>query len=112
MPAPSEQGSSEHTNIKDESDGFIHRRRKKDGKALDSSEKKKRRKGDKEKKRKRKREDAERPQDASSSKVPDDDPTWRLFYSDRRGDMLNIQFGGLHAGDVPRHHLVNGIFVI
>ncbi|TFK77225.1 hypothetical protein BDN72DRAFT_830394 [Pluteus cervinus] len=28
------------------------------------------------------------------------------FYSDRRGDPLNIQYDGLHAGDVPRYHLV------
>ena len=31
----------------------------------------------------------------------------RLFYSDRRGDSLNIQYGGLHTGDVPRYHVVN-----
>lgn len=31
----------------------------------------------------------------------------RLFYSDRRGDPLNIQYGGLHAGDIPRYHVVN-----
>lgn len=109
MPTPSEQGSGEHTNIKDES---LHRRRKKDEKGLDSSEKKKKRKADKEKKKKRKREDAERPQDASNSKVSHDESTWRLFYSDRRGDMLNVQFGGLHAGDVPRYHPVNGISVV
>ncbi|CAA7259932.1 unnamed protein product [Cyclocybe aegerita] len=28
------------------------------------------------------------------------------FYSDRRGDPLNIQFGGLHAGDIPKYHIV------
>jgi hypothetical protein len=30
-----------------------------------------------------------------------------LFYSDRRGDSLNVRFGGLHAGDVPKHFLVD-----
>ena len=29
-----------------------------------------------------------------------------LFYSDRRGDSLNVRFGGLHAGDIPKHYLV------
>jgi hypothetical protein len=29
-----------------------------------------------------------------------------LFYSDRKGDPLNVRYGGLHAGDVPKHHLV------
>ncbi|KAJ3515279.1 hypothetical protein NLJ89_g1854 [Agrocybe chaxingu] len=28
------------------------------------------------------------------------------FYSDRRGDPLNIQFGSLHAGDIPKYHIV------
>ncbi len=31
----------------------------------------------------------------------------RLFYSDRRGDPLNVQYGGLHTGDIPRYHFVN-----
>jgi hypothetical protein len=31
-----------------------------------------------------------------------------LFYSDRKGDPMNIQYGGLHAGDVPKHWLVGG----
>ena len=29
-----------------------------------------------------------------------------LFYSDRKGDQLNLTYGGLHAGDVPRYNLV------
>ncbi|TFK36838.1 NRDE-2, necessary for RNA interference-domain-containing protein [Crucibulum laeve] len=32
----------------------------------------------------------------------------RFFYSDRRGDHLNIQYGGLHSGDVPKYRLVDG----
>ncbi|KAJ6621607.1 NRDE-2, necessary for RNA interference-domain-containing protein [Mycena sp. CBHHK59/15] len=28
----------------------------------------------------------------------------RLFYSDRRGDPLNISFGGLNSRDVPKYH--------
>ncbi|KAL4266607.1 NRDE2 family protein [Pleurotus pulmonarius] len=30
----------------------------------------------------------------------------RVYYSDPKGDPLNVLYGGLHAGDVPRHHLV------
>ncbi|OCH96207.1 DUF1740-domain-containing protein [Obba rivulosa] len=29
-----------------------------------------------------------------------------LFYTDRKADFLNVRYGGLYAGDVPRHHLV------
>lgn len=32
--------------------------------------------------------------------------TRTLYYSDRRGDQLNLTYGGLHAGDVPRYNLV------
>ena len=30
------------------------------------------------------------------------------YYTDRKGDPLNLQYGGLHAGSVPRYHLVSG----
>jgi hypothetical protein len=30
-----------------------------------------------------------------------------LFYSDGKGDPLNIRYGGLHAGDIPKHYLVD-----
>ncbi|PFH54787.1 hypothetical protein AMATHDRAFT_134942 [Amanita thiersii Skay4041] len=36
-----------------------------------------------------------------------EDDSWRYFYSDRKGDILNVQYGGLHPGDVPKYHLVN-----
>ena len=29
-----------------------------------------------------------------------------LYYSDRKGDILNIKYGGLYSGDIPRYHLV------
>ncbi|KAF5385316.1 hypothetical protein D9615_001411 [Tricholomella constricta] len=31
----------------------------------------------------------------------------RLYYSDRKGDPYNIQYGGLHAGDVPKYYIVD-----
>ncbi|KAH7928477.1 DUF1740-domain-containing protein [Leucogyrophana mollusca] len=34
----------------------------------------------------------------------DSQPT---FYSDRKGDPLNVTYGRLHAGDVPKYHLVD-----
>lgn len=30
----------------------------------------------------------------------------RLFYSDRKGDRYNIEYGGLHQRDIPRYHIV------
>lgn len=42
------------------------------------------------------REDAKRVESEQSQ---------RLFYSDRKGDALNVQYGGLHAGDVPKYHI-------
>ena len=118
MPAPSsslpEQGPSERT-TKNEFDGYLDPLREKDG--IDSIERKKRRKSGKDKKKKHKKEDARLREGESTSIIPDrpnlkaldDESAWRLFYSDRRGDMLNIQFGGLHVGDVPKYHLVDGI---
>lgn len=34
------------------------------------------------------------------------DSATRSFYSDRKGDILNVKYGGLHAGDVPKYNLV------
>lgn len=34
------------------------------------------------------------------------DSASRLFYSDRKGDVLNVKYGGLHKGDIPKHHLL------
>ncbi|KAG6911532.1 hypothetical protein DXG01_011834 [Tephrocybe rancida] len=31
----------------------------------------------------------------------------RLYYSDRRGDPYNIEYGGLHAGDIPKYHIID-----
>lgn len=33
-----------------------------------------------------------------------------VFYTDRKGDRLNVRYGGLHAGDVPKYRLVGGRF--
>nr|VWO94247.1 Pre-mRNA-splicing factor CLF1 (crooked-neck-like protein 1) [Ganoderma boninense] len=31
-----------------------------------------------------------------------------VYFTDQKGDPLNVRFGGLHAGDVPRYRLVGG----
>ncbi|KAG1757705.1 NRDE-2, necessary for RNA interference-domain-containing protein [Suillus lakei] len=30
-----------------------------------------------------------------------------VFFSDRKGDQLNVTYGGIHAGNIPKYHLVN-----
>lgn len=30
----------------------------------------------------------------------------RLFYSDTKGDPLNVRYGGLHTGDIPKYYAV------
>ncbi|EGO05163.1 hypothetical protein SERLA73DRAFT_164712 [Serpula lacrymans var. lacrymans S7.3] len=42
----------------------------------------------------------QRDDEGQSSSLP-------LYFSDRKGDALNVQYGGLHAGDIPKYHLVN-----
>ncbi len=37
----------------------------------------------------------------------DDVSTTRFFYSDRRGDPLNLQYGKLHKGDIPKYKCIN-----
>ncbi|KAH9486618.1 Nuclear exosome regulator NRDE2 [Psilocybe cubensis] len=31
-----------------------------------------------------------------------------LFYSDYKGDILNVQYGGPHSGDIPKYRMVSG----
>ncbi|KAJ7487463.1 NRDE-2, necessary for RNA interference-domain-containing protein [Mycena galericulata] len=70
------------------------------------------------KKRHKKRDKASIPNDADATKDrkehrPDEErqasPTSRLFYSDRKGDPLNIQYGGLHSRDVPKYHSARSV---
>jgi len=74
--------------------------------------------GDDKKKRKKhehkKRHKSTRSRETSREKEREDASTNdtlvdRIFYSDRRGDFLNIQFGGLHIGDVPKYRLVDSM---
>lgn len=30
-----------------------------------------------------------------------------LFFSDKKGDVLNVKFGGLHSGDIPKYDLID-----
>lgn len=45
---------------------------------------------------------------AEKSYVSSSDREQLPYYTDRKGDPLNVQYGGLHAGSVPRYHLVSG----
>ncbi|KAF8634417.1 hypothetical protein AX15_000868 [Amanita polypyramis BW_CC] len=104
--------------VKPTDDDSNVRGREKTERATDSNKEKKRRRDGRHKDRKHKREIEKRTVRLleneetfdHGSKLSDnnDESTWRLFYSDRRGDMLNIQFGGLHVGDVPKYRLVDG----
>lgn len=35
-----------------------------------------------------------------------------LFYSDRKADDLNVKYGGLHRGDIPRYRRSGGELVL
>lgn len=37
--------------------------------------------------------------------------SYRLYFSDTKGDALTLQYGGLYAGDIPRYHLHGGKFL-
>lgn len=66
---------------------------------------------DRHRKSERHRERAKKEPKTSFLHHTDDDErngTNRLFYSDSQGDKMNIQYGGLHAGDVPRYRMVAG----
>lgn len=68
-------------------------------------------KGDKKKHKKRKHKQERHKRETSPERedVANDLLLDRLSYSDKRGDFLNIQFGGLHVGDVPKYNLVGSM---
>lgn len=35
-----------------------------------------------------------------------------VFISDRKGDQLNVTYGGIHAGNVPKYHIVDQVFLV
>lgn len=80
-----------------------HRRRDK--------EDKKERKREKERHKSRHGNDQPSTRDEGTRDRRDTEPSaseHRFFYSDRKGDRMNIQYGGLHAGDVPKYHVLGG----
>ncbi|KAL0951362.1 hypothetical protein HGRIS_008066 [Hohenbuehelia grisea] len=92
------------------------RDRRKDRRARDEDDdagrdkERKRRKRDHDPHRKFKRRDedvqpSKDEQDHHLSTASTNEQTGRpLFYSDRKGDPLNVTYGGLHAGDVPKYN--------
>ncbi|KAL0579360.1 hypothetical protein V5O48_002636 [Marasmius crinis-equi] len=66
-----------------------------------------------ERKKRKRRERAERSLSPADNHYDDNrvqkaqDDTLRYFYTDLKGDPLNVQYGGPHKGDIPRYHLIN-----
>lgn len=74
-----------------------------------------RRKKDKNKKDKSKRDKKDRSADHSildDERLKAEEDRKRaeksVYFSDRKGDSLNVRYGGLHAGDVPKYRLYAG----
>ncbi|EEB94984.1 hypothetical protein MPER_06116, partial [Moniliophthora perniciosa FA553] len=61
---------------------------------------------DKDRKR-RKRDESSQLADSGDTSPRGSDNTSRYFYSDWKGDPLNIQYGGIHKGNIPRYTVVN-----
>lgn len=80
------------------SDGKLSEKRKHKSKG-DNGDRKSKRKRDKQ------REQSQYDQPAEARIVANEQAS-KYFFSDRKGDALNIRYGGLHAGDVPKYHLV------
>ncbi|KAG2023085.1 hypothetical protein CC2G_000786 [Coprinopsis cinerea AmutBmut pab1-1] len=66
-----------------------------------------------EEKRRRREEKKSRHEERAANEVigspaPIEDTSYRLFFSDRKPDKLNVVYGGLHQGDVPKYRMVAG----
>ncbi|KDR85329.1 hypothetical protein GALMADRAFT_234148 [Galerina marginata CBS 339.88] len=59
-------------------------------------------------KERRRRRDEDEPTQQNAAQFHEPQELNLAFYSDRKGDFMNIQYGGLHAGDVPKYRLVAG----
>lgn len=71
--------------------------------AKSSRSKEKKKSSDHKERKAHKRKHRSEPEHVESHKH---DESLRYFYSDRKGDPLNIQYNGLHRGDVPKYHWV------
>lgn len=92
-----------------ERDSSRERRRDKDRSKGEEKDKDRRRNKDKEKHRekdrkRRRHDDVDHKPDVPSTV----DESYRIFYSDRKPDRLNIQYGGLHSGNIPKYRAVYG----
>ena len=45
-------------------------------------------------------------EESLSRKAKQHDVPQLAFFSDRKGDPLNVQYGGIHSKEVPKYHLV------
>ena len=57
--------------------------------------------------------DRKRVEDDEKEKIPPPETqlvesTQHIFYSDQKGDQMNLQYGALHSGDIPKYRPVGG----
>ncbi|KAG6888835.1 hypothetical protein C0992_007393 [Termitomyces sp. T32_za158] len=72
------------------------------------STKKRSREKDKSERRKEKSvKDKKRGHGSTTNTSSAEKETSQLYYSDRKGDRYNIQYGGLHAGDIPKYRIID-----
>jgi hypothetical protein len=55
-------------------------------------------------------DDAGAREQAFSADLIRHEQSYRLYFSDTKGDPLTLQYGGLYAGDIPKYHLHSGKF--
>lgn len=108
--SPSDESQRKSDKRKHEKSGSSSKRR--DHERRRDSSKERRREKDRHKKRdkdKHRDKDGKRREDERRSRADDIvDESYRLFFSDRRPDHLNVQYGGLHAGDIPKYRMKAG----
>lgn len=89
--------------------------------AQDKKHRSKKDKSDKDKTKSRKRKQGERSpkhgnyteaadyetKRAQDAKSREESESLRYFYSDRKGDPLNILYDGLHRGDIPKYKIID-----
>ncbi|GJE85747.1 NRDE-2, necessary for RNA interference-domain-containing protein [Phanerochaete sordida] len=106
---PKQQSSSEHKEKREKS------RPKKDKDRDRKKHRTDREDSDNDRRSERKKQKHDRPKYQDADSVPGsrerkqysatvpEELTYSSFYSDRKGDILNVTYGGIHAGDIPKY---------
>lgn len=131
-PGPSTRPDSRQGKVKEKEQGRKHDRksRREDDRASDGEQKRKKRKHERHREREgskgvrhrsrsrsRTRHDQYGGDDDERAKLEEDRrqrleerPSGKeglVYFTDRKGDPLNVRYGGLYAGDVPKYRLVD-----